>query len=117
MFICSTAFLPNDNNIKSGGLSYLISCERVGHYTPAQKTTCRRQYNEDGTYTYPQIETNILRRNDDLYFKGLEIKGTSEGTVSKPKYSLLNFFLDVEIPKLDLLTEELTARHGIRTVV
>ena len=113
MYICSTAFLPSDNNIASGGLSFCLSCERVGHYTPARKTTYRRVYNnDDGSYTYPQIEENILRRRNELYFQGLEIKGTSEGTVSKPKYSLLNFFLQKELLKLDELTEDLTNRYG-----
>ena len=113
MYICSTAFLPSDNNIASGGLSFCLSCERVGHYTPPRKTTYRRVYNnDDGSYTYPQIEENILRRRNELYFQGLEIKGTSEGTVSKPKYSLLNFFLQKELLKLDELTEDLTNRYG-----
>ena len=117
MFICSTGYLPNDNNIETGGLSFTLSCERVGHYTPAKKTTYRREYNDDGTYTYPQIEANILRRRGEMYFEGLEIRGASEGTVSIPKYSLLKIFLDLEIPRLDELTEELTSRFGTRTIV
>ena len=117
MYICSTAYIPNDNNISTGGLSYTLSCERVGHFVPAKKNTYRRVYAGDGTYSYPRIEENILRRRGELYFETLEITGSKEGSVSHPKYSLLNFFLDIEIPKLQELTDSITARYGHRAVV
>ena len=37
MYICSTAYIPNDNNITTGGLSFTLSCERVGHFGAAKK--------------------------------------------------------------------------------
>lgn len=118
MNICSSAFMPHDNDIASGGLSYTLSCQRVGHYAKALKNTYRRVYDEeDGSFTYPPIEENILRRKGERYFKGLEINGVSEGTEDKPKYSLKRFFEEKEIPRLESLTENIFICHGVKVVV
>ena len=37
--------------------------------------------------------------------------------MSVPKLSLLNFFLNKQIPKLEKLIEDFIAQHGLRTVV
>ena len=71
MYICLTALILNDNNIDSGGLLYTLSYERVGHCTPAQKTAYQRQYHQDGSYTYTQIEANILCQQGEFSFHGL----------------------------------------------
>ena len=83
----------------------------------SKKNTYRRVYTDDGTYSYPRLEQNISRRQGELYFETLEITCSKEGSVSKPIYSLLNFFLDIEIPKLEELTKEITAWYGHRAVV
>ena len=117
MFICSTAFLPNDNNISSGGLLFKLSCERVGHFVEAKKNTYRRVYNADGSFSYPQIDVNMLRIQGEMYFQSLGITGANKGSVSKPKYSMLDFFLEIEIPKLEELTKDIYQQHGMRTIV
>jgi hypothetical protein len=101
MVICSTAILPNNNDISSGGLSFKLSCERVGRLLPAQKDSYKRVYDENGLFAYPKTPTNILRKKGNLYFHPLEIKATSEGTNKFPKFSLLNFFKTKEIPNLE----------------
>ena len=61
IFVCSTGLVPHDDNIASGGSSFLLACERVGHYAPARRTTHRRQNNDNCLYKYPQIDQKPLR--------------------------------------------------------
>jgi hypothetical protein len=58
---------------------------------PAERDTYMRVYKGDGTFHYPKIEMNRLRKKDDLYFKSMEITGSREGTAKKLKFSLLKY--------------------------
>ena len=104
MFICTTGYLPHNNDVASGGLSYKITMERVGQMIPAKRNIYRRVYNEDNTaFTYPHIESNILQRKGNLYFESMEVNATKEGSVSNPKCSLLKFFKKLKFPTLNNL--------------
>ena len=92
--------------------------ERVGRMIPAKRDSYRRVYNEDNTsFTYPHIQSNILRKKGNLYFESMEVNATKEGSVSKPKYSLQKFFKEVEIPNLERLTNQLSSSYNCRVVV
>ena len=100
MYIVVTAFVLNANDITKGGIAVPIACIRVGRMVKAKKDSYRRVYREDGTYHYPQIETNILRRKGEEYFKGVELTGSSNGTEKDPKMSLLEQYQEVIMPAL-----------------
>ena len=51
------------------------------------------------------------------YFKNTEVKGSSEGTDDNPKFSLLDFFKNTEIPALEKLTKELSVKYNCNVVV
>ena len=118
MGIASTAFVPFNNDVSKGGKAYLVSLTRVGRVVRASKNTYKRRYNEDGvTYSYPKDENNILRREGQEYFQNLEITGsktTGKGRNGKnvPKFSLLDWFKNVEIPRLNELACRIGAESG-----
>lgn len=117
MIAASTAFLPFGNDMESGGIAYKISFERIGRLVAAIKDTFRRVYKKDGSFHYPPILANLLRRKGEFYFRSMEITGSNEGTSKKPKFSLLRFFLDVEIPKLEQLAAQIESTTGNRAII
>jgi hypothetical protein len=117
MIAASTAFAPFDNDMERGGVAYKISFERIGRLVAAIKDTFRRVYKQDGSFHYPPILANLLRRKGEEYFRSMEITGSNEGTAKKPKYSLLRFFLDVEIPKLEELAARIESTTGKRAII
>ena len=84
--------------MERGGEAKKVSIVRAGRLQPAQKDTYRRVYKDDGTFHYPRILGNLLRRKGDPYFCPMEVTGSSEGTKKKPKFSLLKHFQQTEIP-------------------
>jgi hypothetical protein len=109
MVIATTAFLPFGNDVTKGGTARRVSCVRVG--------ALQRVYKDGGTFHNPKIETNRLRRKGELYFKSIEITGSTEGTEKKPKFSLLNYFMEIEIPNMDKLAAEILAETGKRVIM
>ena len=81
------------------------------------KNSYRRVYNNNDTFSYPQLQENIIRRRGELYFRSTEINATSEGSVSTPKYSLLKYFKEIEIPNLERLTEEISSSCNQQVLV
>jgi hypothetical protein len=117
MGIASTAFAPEGNDITKGGRAFRVNLVRVGRMVPAARDTYRRVYRDDGTYHYPQIATNRLRRKGEHYFKSMEITGSNPGTAKEPKFDLLSFYRDIELPRLDALCAEVAAVTGKAKVV
>ena len=117
MGIASTAFAPEGNDITKGGRAFLVSLVRVGRMVEAPRDTYKRVYREDGTYHYPKIARNQLRRKGELYFKGMEITGSSKGTTTKPKFDLLSFFQNTEIPRLEELAAQVSTTTAKRVIV
>lgn len=103
MYIVCTAFVLNNNDITAGGKAIPISCVRVGSMAAAKKSTYKRVYTEDGNIRYPKIAENILRHEGQMYFKSVELTGSSEsvteGTTTQPKMSLLKVYQEEIIPK------------------
>ena len=85
MYVVVTAYILNDNDITKGGTAVPVSCVRVGKYTEATKNSYKRVYREDGSYHYPKIDANILRKTGQEYFQTYNLTGASEGTAKKPK--------------------------------
>jgi hypothetical protein len=84
---------------------------------PAQRDTYKRVYKPDGGFHYPRIDINQLRKKGELYFKSMEVTGSKEGTEKNPKFSLLKYFMETEIPNMDRLAAELQTKTGKRVVM
>ena len=93
--------LHDGNDITCGGTAVPIALVRVGKMVTAKKDTYKRVYNQDGSYTYPKLEQNLLRHEGTEYFQSCELTGSSEGTDKKPKVSLLKAYQDVIVPALE----------------
>ena len=117
MVIATTGFLPHDNNMASGGVAIKVSLTRVGRMKKADKDSYRRVYKDDGSFHYPNLPENLLRKKGTEYFQSLDITGSSEGTDAKPKFSLLKFFLETEIPALESVVAALQAKEPSRRFV
>ena len=117
MVIASTAFLPFGNDMMKGGEARKVSCVRVGAMRPASKDTYKRVYKPNGGFHYPKIEANRLRKKGELYFKSMEVTGSKEGTARSPKFSLLNYFKETEIPNMDRLAAEIHEKTTKRVIM
>jgi len=101
LYIVVTAYVLNNNDITGGGKAIPISCIRVGEMLPAQKNTYKRVYKNDGSYHYPPIAENLLRKRGQEYFKPMELNGSTTGTSKNPKVSLLQKYIDEIIPDIE----------------
>jgi hypothetical protein len=117
MAIASTAFVPHDNDITKGGTAEKLSLTRVGYMKKAAKDSYRRVYHDDGTFTYPKIPENKLRTKGEPYFEPLEICGSTSTNGKKKKFSLLDWFLKTEFPRLEALAARLHAQFGKKIVI
>lgn len=119
MVIASTAFAPQNNDYRQGGEAYLVSLTRVGKMVKAEKDTYRRVYKTDGSgkYHYPKVEANRLRTKGEYYFKTLEITGSSKGTRNEPKFDLVSWFDNTEIPALEALCQRIGTETGKKCII
>ena len=118
MYIVVTAYVLRDrNDITKGGTAVPVSLIRVGRMVKAKRNTYKRVYKEDGSYTYPKIEANLLRREGEEYFKSCELTGSKEGTSKKPKMSLLKVYQEQIIPDLEEKIVKVYNNNGTRKVV
>ena len=116
MYIVVTAFVLNANDITKGGRAIPVSCIRVGRMVKAQKDSYRRVYKGNGTFHYPKITENILRRKGVEYFSAVELTGSSEGTEKAPKMSLLKQYEDQIVPDLERKVVERLSENGKKSV-
>ena len=92
-------------NIQGEGDALKILFQPVTVPKKAQRTSKKRVYAENGSYTYTG---DVLKVAGQLYDEQVEITGSDEGNATNPKFSLLKFWRDIVIPKL----EELCKKHG-----
>lgn len=116
MYVVMFGYLLTNNDITAGGKAIPIACIRVGHYEEAKKDTYKRVYHDDGTYTMPKIAENQLQRKGELYWKALELTGSSDGTEKKPKCSLLRLYREKILPKMDEVARKYS-ENGLYKVV
>ena len=82
----------------------------------AKKDSYSRVYQPDGTYHYPQVEANLLRKQGEEYFKNVELTGNSNGTEKDPKMSLLEQYEETIMPALKEKVVEKYNNGGTRDV-
>jgi hypothetical protein len=110
MALASTAFLPHNNNMGSGGVAFKVCLARARQMEAAQCDTYWQVTREDSSFHYPQRQrTNSTR--GELYFQNMEVTGSSDGTTKEPKYSLLQHFCKKEIPALESIIQQLSANN------
>ena len=73
MYIVVTAFVLKSNDVTKGGRAIPVSCIRVGKMVKAARDSYRRQYKGDGTFHYPKIAGNLLRKKGVEYFTAVEL--------------------------------------------
>ena len=118
MYICVTAFvLTNNNDIRQGGTAVPISMIRVGSMVKAAKDSYKRVYRPNGSYHYPKVNSNRLRKKGEMYFKSMELNGSSEGTQKCPKVSLLKEYKEKIIPAIEQKVVERFNNGGQRKVI
>ena len=81
-----------NNDVTNGGRGFPVAIIRVGKLFKAGKDKVKRVYRDDGTYYYPIILDNQLRKKVELYFKSCELTGSSDGTEKYPNISLLSVY-------------------------
>ncbi len=118
LYVVATAYVLNEgsNDITKGGKAIPLACVQVGKMVKAKKNSYKRVYRDDGTFHYPKIEGNILRRAGIEYFKGMELTGSSEGTPSKPKISLLKIYVEQIIPAIENKVVARFDKNGTRQI-
>ena len=109
LVIVSTGFLPYDNDMEKGGVGVKFAPTRAGGMVKAKKDSFSRVYREDGSYHMPPILSNRLRVKGTSYFENWEITGSNQGSEKKKKFPLLDWFRDVEIPRLEKKAQEFEA--------
>ena len=117
MYIVCTAFVLNGSDITAGGKAIPIACIRVGKKVKAKKDSYKRVYNDDGTFSYPKIDENQIRKKGDMYFKSFELTGSSEGTEKSPKISLLKEYQDKIIPALEEKVVQRFGQNGRKVII
>ena len=62
-----------DNDIKNDEIDFTVHTIFIGKMVKADKDTFKRVYRDDGTYYYPIMLENQLRKKGELYFKSCEL--------------------------------------------
>ena len=116
MYVVVTAFVPYNNDFTKGGRVIPVACIRAGKMIEAAKDTYKRVYKDDGSYHYPPIPENLVRRKGKEYFKNLNITGSNKGTPQKPKCSLLKMYKEEIIPALEDKVVSALDMNGTRKI-
>ena len=115
--LCTTAFLPFDNDFQKGRRALKIDLQRAGGLIVADRDTFRRVYRDDGTYHYPRNPESRLRIAGQQYFQNWEITGSNEGTPTDRKFSLLKYWREELFPILDKKVQQLQQEMNKQIVV
>jgi hypothetical protein len=84
---------------------------------PAAKDTFGRVCKEDGTYHYPKTVNNIRRKKNQLYFTPMEVTRSNDGTKKHPKFRLLRYFKDTEIPRLEQICQQVQQQANKKPII
>jgi hypothetical protein len=105
MIVCTTGYIPHDGNFESGGRAVKIAFDRVGGMVPSKRTTYKRgEPDAAGNYKMDGPVSKIAGKN---YWQNWEIRGSQEQAKDgTPKFSLLVYFKDVLIHKLESIARE-----------
>ena len=118
MYVVVTAYVPaSGNDITKGGKAIPISCYRCVKMVKQSKDSYKRVYKDDGSYHYPKIPENLIKKKGDWYSRNVELTGCSEGTASDPKCSLLQIYKDEIIPSIHEKIVEKFSNNGTRDVI
>ena len=95
-----------EDSLENGGIGVRLGIYRA----EAAKIAGKRQNEarvdpESGKVSYPKEENGgtKIRDKGDVYFKDVEVTGSTSGTSSKPKFCLLWFLREILFPQLQTL--------------
>ena len=105
MFIVFNEFIPCDNKLLgNGGISVKVSCIPVGDYVKAKQNSYKRVTDDQGNFTYPQIQENIIRKKGEKYWKNKTLCGTNEHKINQ--YSLITAYKKHILPRMDEIARQ-----------
>ena len=116
LVIAATGLIVNDNDTEAGGRGVHLSLSRAEKMARARKDSYKRVYAKDGTYSYPCIVANRIRRKGELCWKDCDITGSDPGTEKDPKYDLLTWQRDILIPSMESEARKLYGIEGKEAV-
>jgi hypothetical protein len=76
--------------LQKGGEAHTIDITQCGGMIEAQKDTSKRVYWDDGSYHYPKLAKNHLRKKGQKYFEIWEITGSKKMNKMTRKFALAN---------------------------
>ena len=83
----------------NGGRCIKVSCVPVGEYEQAKRDSYKRVYDDEGRFTYPQIQDNLERKKGEYYWKNKTLCGTLEP--NDDKFSLIQAYKEYIIPQME----------------
>ena len=86
--ICAIAIDPWKNDLRRGDTAEKVCITRCGGEMKATEDSYSRVYVEDGSYTYPRLPENQLRKKGEEYFENWEITGSTHESKGDKKYPL-----------------------------
>ncbi len=81
----------------------------------AKKDSYKRVYNDDGTYNYPRVAENIIRKKGEFYFENCEICGSRSEKSGERKFNLSEWVRDEYTPSLNALALQIEEETGIES--
>ena len=108
-----------DNEFENEKKAIKILIKRAGAMVEAKRDTYRRVYKTDGsgTFHYPKVPDNILRKKGTEYFESREITGSNEGTEGNWKFPLLTLRDDEILRRLDATSQRIETETNKRVIV
>ena len=78
----------------------------------ASKDSYSRVYAKDGSYTYPKLPVNQLRKKREMYFENWEITGSEKESNGDQKFPLTEWVANELYTKLLVICARLEVTHG-----
>jgi hypothetical protein len=101
--------------LQKGGKQYPWHVYELGKWS-RQKRTHTNEYTEMMVHFTIPKKGNILHKAGIEYFKGMELIGSSEGTPTKPKISLLKIYVEQIIPAIENKVVARFDKNGTRQI-
>ncbi len=94
-----------DNDLEQGGTGYLIGLHRCQSYKVMQRKVLQQTIDEE-TGKRTSKGNPVKYNRGDLVLTDCNVTGSDNGTVTKPKFPLMELWRTVLLPELDALVNK-----------